>query len=846
MSEGKQRLAVVVVPGVGDAETSAASSLARTLVEGLDEVIYSPGDPAEQSVSLVVDPDPGEWRRGSRSQEEVSLVRLRRRARDKADRYDKIDVYELGWSDLSRFPRGLPGFVATFFGLALQVGTLGLEALARLWRGKVVDRRRTPLWANAASWVAAALVVPVTAAATVAAVNFWLAVEVSDWLPAWFVLAAIGVLGWFAIWFVAEAIASGGWNYGGKKWAVRISIRQRDRIISALDPRLWAIVVYVGFVGLWSWRYYERGRITLASSDTLLYAAGFVLRPIWLLALTVVAVSLLVLTVQGIFGLVVARMQREQGANSGFRGRWVSGVLASVFSPLAVALVGTLLFAGLAGVAFKSAADARWGSDARAVTCFTSPSSWHTGTACGNAPAQWPRTAEKVATLNEQASVLVKRANKQSDPGNAVDLKSAAADLTKRADALEAQAGMTPVDWAQALFVIVAIPVMDVAVAVLALAVTVSALVVLGVLVRRRQPGRVLARLLLTLGSWPASLGLLFLGLAGIALTWCVWLGAEPFSFLSGDPWDSQRAARFAGVGAAATALLLIGRFLPIDLTGWGGSVGKLGWRGQAVGGNLEALRARLDPLYDIASYLRIYDGEGIRPRIIARFRALLRTRAGNYDGLLIVGHSQGSVLSAAVLFGDRYRREPEGRDPNEDGVRGWERNPHQLPPTVLLTCGCPLRQSYDARLSGDYSWLWAEDNPLKPVGEWLNVYRARDAIGQAVFREPLTEEARKQGRGQRTKPLPDGAERIDVCLIGTKGHTGYWTDAEFARWVDYAILRLLGDPNVRWPDRYEIIGSDNEPVQPDVRLFSKGVGALANDDSSSPTPATTTTSELG
>jgi hypothetical protein len=207
--------------------------------------------------------------------------------------------------------------------------------------------------------------------------------------------------------------------------------------------------------------------------------------------------------------------------------------------------------------------------------------------------------------------------------------------------------------------------------------------------------------------------------------------------------------------------------------------------------------------VYDIATYLRIFRSpKDIRPRIIARYRALLRQIASQqrYDALLIVAHSQGSVLSTATLFGDPHRQDPEAGIENGAGVRGWnELHLPDLPrPLFLLTCGCPLRQSYDARLPGDYEWLWRRDEPLEPISRWINVYRPRDYIGQAIFNPPLETATQRQ---EHVTPAPQGCpvDGIDVCLKGSGNHTGYWTDLEFAKWVDYAIgcclVRVGGQP---------------------------------------------------
>ncbi|HXH98028.1 MAG TPA: hypothetical protein VNH40_12540 [Gaiellaceae bacterium] len=802
------KVALVVVAGVGDEASSPVASLMGALVAAEDSA-YRPTEQVEEKAALVVGPvgaRAAEWGPAQGTLEEVPAATLLRRRG--AGGQDQVDLFEMPWSDISRFPKGLSGFVATLFGLAVQFGTFGMEAIAGLQRSpaspgqeEAPDRWKVTNWLmNASSWLAVALVVPITSVTTIAAVNLWLVVDAPGELPNWVPATIVAVLGAPATWFVANAIVLGGWRYAGTRWWHRL-----------LDSRLWTLVAYGALLGVWFWRLREHHSVTLASADALLYAVGFALRPAWMLALAAVAVALLALAASGLWRW----RQLLPGGNDEakrFRRRWVTAVMTTIGSPLALALVGTLLFAGLGAVAFKSAESGRWGSDAAGVTCLRNPSSWETGTACGGYPGRWPTTATRIRDLNQRAKSLREEASRASGPGYAVDLRSKAADLTKKADELEAANGMTPVDWGRALFITVAIPVTDATIAVLTLIALAAIAFGAGLVAVRHQPGRLLARLLRALGSSLPSVIVLVFGLAGVALTWGVWLGLPgPLSYLSDDPWSSKRAGYFAGLGGLTSALLLVGRLLPIDPRGWGLSLGARQRGGTEVGGNLEWLRAHLDPAYDIATYLRIArDKSNTRPRIIARYRALLRQIANRgYDALLIVAHSQGSVLSAATLFGDPHRRNPEGEHAAGPGVLGWRELPEPLPKlpgmVALLTCGCPLRQSYDARLPGDYDWLWAETpgpGVLEPLSiAWINAYRPRDYIGQAVFHQPLTADTQRQHQVLRA-PAVGNVSRLDVCLKGRGNHVGYWKDCEFAKWVDYAIRRCV-DPSVAYPDLY-------------------------------------------
>ena len=124
-----RRVAVVVLAGVGgeeapDPDGTAPPSTARTLAENLARMLpeYRLGDPAPLSVTVPrTSPEPEEWETAG----EVYVAPRETLTRGT----DRIDVVELVWSDLSRFPSGLRGFVVSLFGLGLQLVTPGLEVL---------------------------------------------------------------------------------------------------------------------------------------------------------------------------------------------------------------------------------------------------------------------------------------------------------------------------------------------------------------------------------------------------------------------------------------------------------------------------------------------------------------------------------------------------------------------------------------------------------------------------------------------------------------------------------------------------------------------------------------------
>ena len=138
-----------------------------------------------------------------------------------------------------------------------------------------------------------------------------------------------------------------------------------------------------------------------------------------------------------------------------------------------------------------------------------------------------------------------------------------------------------------------------------------------------------------------------------------------------------------------------------------------------------------------------------------------------NGGRVVLVGHSQGSVLSVAALA------QPECRPPEPD---------HAL----LVTFGCPVRKLYEWAFPG---YFGAE--LLQPLAaSWRNVNYPTDPIGGPV--EPV-------GVGEDPHGGPVGNETVDMTLPdpadcwfvygqnppGPQGHSGYWSDARVWTVID-------------------------------------------------------------
>ena len=122
------------------------------------------------------------------------------------------------------------------------------------------------------------------------------------------------------------------------------------------------------------------------------------------------------------------------------------------------------------------------------------------------------------------------------------------------------------------------------------------------------------------------------------------------------------------------------------------------------------------------------------RQRIKARFYTVLAHLSRQYphDRLIVIAHSQGTVIAAQALL--------EGAAPEK--------------PTSLVTMGSPLTHIYGQYFARGFDMADLPDRLVR----WINIYRCDDFVGTAV-------------------QLP--GDRVENHRVAPGGHTGYWTDAQ-------------------------------------------------------------------
>ncbi|MGA2259570.1 MAG: hypothetical protein ABSG53_33255, partial [Thermoguttaceae bacterium] len=227
-------------------------------------------------------------------------------------------------------------------------------------------------------------------------------------------------------------------------------------------------------------------------------------------------------------------------------------------------------------------------------------------------------------------------------------------------------------------------------------------------------------------------------------------------------------------------------------------------------------LRPALDAVLDVDNYLREHPRDTTpRARICCRFVSLLRylthwqdTRdSGDYSAIVIVSHSQGTVLTAELL---RYLKYYGGADST---LQRFSRTP-----VYLMTMGCPLRQLYGWRFPHLYAW--ARHGQVEPapaagqfacdslddrlpnpaalrVEQWVNLFRSGDYVGRHLWLADRCKYAWGTPDGTPTIPFEDATGLRREYCIGAGGHTRYFDGSSpaVAAEVDRLIAAALGSP---------------------------------------------------
>jgi len=202
----------------------------------------------------------------------------------------------------------------------------------------------------------------------------------------------------------------------------------------------------------------------------------------------------------------------------------------------------------------------------------------------------------------------------------------------------------------------------------------------------------------------------------------------------------------------------------------------------------LPGAEGALDVVMDVDSWLREHPVEhNPRARIAERHASLLRYIVKqHYDAIVIIAHSQGSVITADLL---RFLRIED--DPLFHELNGK---------MTFFTMGCPLRQLYVRAFPALYEWMESDATTPDPRGlglvRWINGYRTGDYVGRWLWRKDddgnlyRRRENDPQNIGEPSASIIGNRE--ELC-IGEGAHTHYWdiSAKDIGRRLD-AIVRDL------------------------------------------------------
>lgn len=206
--------------------------------------------------------------------------------------------------------------------------------------------------------------------------------------------------------------------------------------------------------------------------------------------------------------------------------------------------------------------------------------------------------------------------------------------------------------------------------------------------------------------------------------------------------------------------------------------------------------RAGLDVGLDVANWMRFRPRESNpRASIVRRYVSILRhianwrdpvTKKG-YDKLVIVAHSQGTVITADVLrFLNLEYADSNLVERNSNLARFFSSDTSSLP-IKLLTFGSPLRQLYSQRFPLQYKWagcntgtsvqgqrLHGPDPEKLGVTNWANLYCSGDYVGRYLWYDDADSQV-WSGKWSNKAESAAYSRAKEKCL-GAGGHTNYWS----------------------------------------------------------------------
>ena len=747
------RVAVIVTPGVGD---DARGATADSFVDGLvrhghfatatsDDVTVPPPPQARPRGSGLSDKD---WVKPPEGSTTVARRRLRRApGSDRAA--VEVDAYEMHWADLSRFPVGLRRIVFTLFSLVLELGRVGHEALApaasRVGGTAAVNAGRSLRFL--ANWMAFA-VVPVTALIGILGAALTAALFAPrPWLE-WALIVLAGLAGIALLLLIGAGLRRAGWDapFGtGVFWPLIVSV--------ATLIETWAAMLLAGIGG---------SSPAAFLANLVVATAAWPLRVVWLVLVVLWAASAI---------WTVLLIRREGSSRTPLRRAGAVSLLSASIPAVLLGLLSAITLGAAATISVGLLGGRDWGEHDGTLVCIRAADDWTLG------------SCEHLRQGVERIGVqdwLIELFGRLLEPLGVAAALLAGLGLAALVILVLFSIGALARTWGAKVlpgWVTHYVPM----------------LVVARVLPRTdgiaERIGEALSRLLRRLTTAWAIAGLVALSVAVAATTLVSWLirpvGELPLIRDLIAPFGPD----FSGVVATVIAVVLVGlRLVPNELT-------------SKAGGMLGPLRRGLDIVGDVTNYIRPHETS---PRfdIVARYRALIERVATmphddgeeGYAGLVLISHSQGTVYTAATLFGDEART-PKLLALGDLGTQDPSRHLADVGGVAMLTFGSPIQQTYDRFFADQYeAWSRRRGSGLAPITTaWFNAYRPADYVGRAIHGDPLADaelvEPAREPRIHDRGPV----EIAEYCLASAKAHTGYWDEKDIALLSDHLIERVAG-----------------------------------------------------
>ena len=187
--------------------------------------------------------------------------------------------------------------------------------------------------------------------------------------------------------------------------------------------------------------------------------------------------------------------------------------------------------------------------------------------------------------------------------------------------------------------------------------------------------------------------------------------------------------------------------------------------------------------------------------RYVAEWRAVSEHEDSGYDAVVIVAHSQGTVIVADLL---RYLKHMQG-DPaearREPRLARYSKTATRQLPIYLFTMGSPLKQLYVLRFPHLYQWIAQHEEGDYPtshllgVVRWVNAYRSGDYVGRAMWR---TDD--QSGDTYDPTKVDTMGSMMDEC-VGAGAHTHYWDESAdlIGARVDQLVMEALSGVQNQW-----------------------------------------------